>query len=102
MVIENSAATVIQRASGFCSLAQDIPTCLQYKFCKLHPGNKTWNMSNRQKSLFRGPGVKHYALVHRSVRDPALNEDGATERVLAEMPKKQVSGEPPGNGTNQC
>lgn len=49
-------------------------------------------MANRQKSLFRGPGVKHYALVHRSVRDPALNEDGATERVLAELPKKQVGG----------
>lgn len=48
-------------------------------------------MANRQKSLFRGPGVKHYALIHRSVRDPALNEDGTTDRVLAELPKKQVS-----------
>lgn len=47
-------------------------------------------MSNRSKSLFRGPGVKHFALVHRSVRDPALNE-GASERVFAEVDRKQVS-----------
>jgi hypothetical protein len=42
-------------------------------------------MSNRSKSLFRGPNVKHFALVHRSVRDPKLNDPEAGERVLSEV-----------------
>lgn len=43
------------------------------------------NMSNRSKSLYRGPNVKHFALVHRSVRDPKSNDPEAGERVLSEV-----------------
>lgn len=34
------------------------------------------------KSIFRQPGVKHYQLLHRSVRDPELE---GSDRVLAEV-----------------
>ena len=41
--------------------------------------------NNRSKSLFRGPNVKHFALVHRSVRDPLSNDPESSDRVLAEV-----------------
>lgn len=37
------------------------------------------------QSVFRGPGAKHYAVVHRSMRDPLINDPEAGDRVLAEV-----------------
>lgn len=34
------------------------------------------------KSIFRGPDAKHFAVVHRSQRDPLINDSEAGERVL--------------------
>ena len=33
-------------------------------------------------SLWRRPGTKTYTLVHRSQRDPLINDPNATDRVL--------------------
>ena len=46
-------------------------------------------MSNRSKSLFKGPNVKHFALVHRSVRDPAANDPESSDGVLKEVSKNK-------------
>lgn len=37
------------------------------------------------KSLFRRPGTKHFQLVHRSLRDPLINDSEASDRVLKEI-----------------
>ncbi|EGG08785.1 uncharacterized protein MELLADRAFT_84321 [Melampsora larici-populina 98AG31] len=37
------------------------------------------------KSIFRGPDAKHYAVVHRSQRDPLINDPEAGDRVLYEV-----------------
>ncbi|KAH9486346.1 Protein LTV1 [Psilocybe cubensis] len=34
------------------------------------------------KSIFRQPGAKHFQLVHRSQRDPLINDPDASDRVL--------------------
>ncbi|KAG0139411.1 hypothetical protein CROQUDRAFT_460504 [Cronartium quercuum f. sp. fusiforme G11] len=34
------------------------------------------------KSIFRGPDAKHFAVVHRSQRDPLINDPEAGDRVL--------------------
>lgn len=35
-----------------------------------------------QKSIFRQPGTKHFQLVHRSQRDPLINDPDASKHVL--------------------
>lgn len=35
-----------------------------------------------QKSIFRQPGAKHFQLVHRSQRDPLINDPDASQHVL--------------------
>ncbi|ORX37700.1 Low temperature viability protein-domain-containing protein [Kockovaella imperatae] len=35
-----------------------------------------------KKSIFRGPEAQHFQLVHRSLRDPLLNDPEASDRVL--------------------
>jgi len=34
------------------------------------------------KSIFRQPGAKHFQLVHRSQRDPLINDPEANSHVL--------------------
>jgi protein LTV1 len=35
-----------------------------------------------KRSVFRAPGVQHFQLVHRSQRDPLINDPEASQRVL--------------------
>lgn len=35
-----------------------------------------------KKSVFRQPGAQHFQLVHRSQRDPLINDPDAGQRVL--------------------
>ena len=35
-----------------------------------------------KKSVFRGPDAQHFQLVHRSQRDPLINDPEAAQRVL--------------------
>jgi hypothetical protein len=35
-----------------------------------------------KKSVFRGPDAQHFQLVHRSQRDPLINDPDASQRVL--------------------
>ena len=35
-----------------------------------------------KKSAFRGPEAQHFQLVHRSQRDPLINDPDANQRVL--------------------
>ncbi|KAI6114913.1 Low temperature viability protein-domain-containing protein [Pisolithus croceorrhizus] len=37
------------------------------------------------KSIFRQPGAKHFQLVHRSQRDPLINDSNASQHVLKEV-----------------
>lgn len=37
------------------------------------------------KSIFRQPGAKHFQLVHRSQRDPLINDPDASQHVLKEV-----------------
>ncbi|KAI6163780.1 Low temperature viability protein-domain-containing protein [Pisolithus thermaeus] len=37
------------------------------------------------KSIFRQPGAKHFQLVHRSQRDPLINDSSASQHVLKEV-----------------
>lgn len=39
-------------------------------------------MAPRSKSLFRQPGARHFQLVHRSQRDPLINDPEAGQQVL--------------------
>ncbi|MBW0494434.1 hypothetical protein O181_034149 [Austropuccinia psidii MF-1] len=41
-----------------------------------------------QKSIFRGPNVKHFAVLHRSQRDPLINDPEAGDRVLHEIQRQ--------------
>lgn len=54
-------------------------------------------MPPKSKSLFRQPGVQHYQLVHRSQRDPLINDPDAGGRVLKELdnPNRKVSSTTP-------
>ncbi|KNZ53825.1 hypothetical protein VP01_3127g4 [Puccinia sorghi] len=53
------------------------------------------------KSIFRGPDATHFALVHRSQRDPLINDEDASERVLHQgLTRNQLEaslGEPAAN-----
>lgn len=60
--------------------------------CLLLSHQQHFTMSNRSKSLFRRPNVKHFALVHRSVRDPKINDPDAGERVLSEVQRGSGKG----------
>lgn len=40
-------------------------------------------------SLWRKPGTKTFQLVHRSQRDPLINDPDASDRVLKEIDKDQ-------------
>jgi protein LTV1 len=42
------------------------------------------------KSIFRQPGAKNFQLVHRSQRDPLINDPEASERVLKEFERKNA------------
>ena len=42
------------------------------------------------KSLFKRPGTKHFQLVHRSQRDPLINDPDASDRVLKEIDATQA------------
>ncbi|KAF6754289.1 cytoplasmic protein [Ephemerocybe angulata] len=39
-------------------------------------------MAPKSKSIFRQPGAKHFQLVHRSQRDPLINDPEASQHVL--------------------
>lgn len=41
------------------------------------------------KSLFRRPGTKTFQLVHRSQRDPLINDAEASDRVFKEIDTTQ-------------
>ncbi|KAI5475775.1 low temperature viability protein [Pseudohyphozyma bogoriensis] len=43
------------------------------------------------KSLFRRPGTKHFQLVHRSLRDPLINDPDASPHVLKSLDAPQSS-----------
>ncbi|EDR15863.1 uncharacterized protein LACBIDRAFT_301251 [Laccaria bicolor S238N-H82] len=43
-----------------------------------------------QKSIFRQPGAKHFQLVHRSQRDPLINDPDASKHVLKEFERENT------------
>lgn len=43
-------------------------------------------MSNK-KSIFRGPDVQHFQVLHRSLRDPLSNDPDAPQHVLSQVQK---------------
>lgn len=63
---------------------------------KRPPSLSSSKMAPKNKSLFRQPGVQHYQLVHRSQRDPLINDPDAGGRVLKSMenPNRKVSSHP--------
>jgi hypothetical protein len=40
------------------------------------------DMPSKSKSIFRQPGAQHFQLVHRSQRDPLINDPDASQHVL--------------------
>ncbi|PCH34127.1 Low temperature viability protein [Wolfiporia cocos MD-104 SS10] len=42
-------------------------------------------MPPKSKSIYRQPGARHFQLVHRSQRDPLINDPEASQRVLKEF-----------------
>ncbi|KAH9470155.1 hypothetical protein Pst134EA_007420 [Puccinia striiformis f. sp. tritici] len=42
-------------------------------------------------SIYRGPEAKHYAVVHRSQRDPLINDPQAGERVLHQVQRQNIT-----------
>lgn len=45
-----------------------------------------------KKSIFRGPDAQHFQLVHRSVRDPLINDPDASQQVLKAMGRANEGG----------
>lgn len=45
-------------------------------------------MPPKAKSLYRKPGTQHFQLVHRSQRDPLINDPEAGDRVLKSIDRK--------------
>jgi len=43
-----------------------------------------------QKSIFRQPGAKHFQLVHRSQRDPLINDPDASKHVLKRFERENT------------
>lgn len=39
-------------------------------------------MAPGKKSIYRQPGAQHFQLVHRSVRDPLINDPEASKHVF--------------------
>lgn len=39
-------------------------------------------MAPTKKSIYRQPGSQHFQLVHRSVRDPLINDPAASKQVF--------------------
>lgn len=42
------------------------------------------------KSIFRQPGARHFQLVHRSQRDPLINDPEASQHVLKPIIKVRL------------
>ncbi|KAJ3559000.1 hypothetical protein NM688_g602 [Phlebia brevispora] len=49
-------------------------------------------MAPKSKSIFRQPGAKHFQLVHRSQRDPLINDPEASQHVLKEFERGNAKG----------
>ncbi|KAH6916658.1 cytoplasmic protein [Coprinopsis sp. MPI-PUGE-AT-0042] len=47
-------------------------------------------MPPKSKSIFRQPGVKHFQLVHRSQRDPLINDPEASQHILKPFERENV------------
>jgi len=47
-------------------------------------------MAPKSKSIFRQPGVQHFQLVHRSQRDPLINDPEASTHVLKPFERDNV------------
>ncbi|TFK56510.1 LTV-domain-containing protein [Heliocybe sulcata] len=47
-------------------------------------------MAPKKKSIFRQPGAKHFQLVHRSQRDPLINDPEASQHVLKAFERENV------------
>jgi len=59
--------------------------------CKtLLPHFWTSIMPPKSKSIFRQPGVQHFQLVHRSQRDPLINDPNASAHVLKPFERDNV------------
>lgn len=39
-------------------------------------------MAPTKKSIYRGPTAQHFQIVHRSVRDPLINDPEASQQVF--------------------
>lgn len=47
-------------------------------------------MAPKSKSIFRQPGAQHFQLVHRSLRDPLINDPEASQHVLKAFERENV------------
>jgi protein LTV1 len=45
-----------------------------------------------KKSIFRQPGAQHFQLVHRSQRDPLINDPEASQRVFRPVERANDQG----------
>jgi protein LTV1 len=45
-----------------------------------------------KKSIFRQPGAQHFQLVHRSQRDPLINDPDASQRVFKPVERYNDAG----------
>ncbi|KAH8930117.1 hypothetical protein BT69DRAFT_1328100 [Atractiella rhizophila] len=55
----------------------------------IEPVGKTINPKPKAKSAFRKDNSRHYKLIHRSQRDPLLNDPDYGERVFEEIERKK-------------
>ncbi len=45
-----------------------------------------------KKSIYRQPGAQHFQLVHRSQRDPLINDPDASQRLLKPVERANDQG----------
>lgn len=45
-----------------------------------------------KKSIYRQPGAQHFQLVHRSQRDPLINDPEASQRLLKPVERANDQG----------
>lgn len=49
-------------------------------------------MAPTKKSIYRAPGAQHFQLVHRSVRDPLINDPEASQQVFKSVDRLNAGG----------
>jgi len=57
-------------------------SCLSTRFEAETPSVNSIHIMPPKNSIFRGPEAQHFQLVHRSQRDPLINDTEASQRVL--------------------